>query len=158
LRTVTVQRIVALVLTALGLFLVQQGMQHAYYGRLGPGSGFFPIWVGALLAALSFLLFLQSFFLAEDPGRFIPDGALFRRPLILAVACAAVVPALAVFGFRLTMFVFVLLVPFILERQRWYVSVAVAAVASFGTAYVFEHVLLVRLPHAHLPFLNGFGL
>lgn len=156
-RSLAVQRIVALVLTAIGLFLVQQGMQHTYYGRFGPGPGFFPIWVGALLAALSVLLFLQSCFLAEDLGRFIAEGALFRRPLILTAACAAVVPALAVFGFRLTMFVFVLLVPLILERQRWYVALAVAAVASLGTAYVFEQLLLVRLPHASLGFLNGLG-
>ena len=157
-RTITAERIAALVLAAIGLFLVQQGAQYTYYGRFGPGSGFFPIWVGALLAGLSLMLFLQTFFVPRDLGRFIPDRALFRRPVILALACAVVLPALTIFGFRLTMFVFVALVPFIIERQRWYVSVAVAALASFGTAFVFERVLQVRLPHASLGILNGLGL
>jgi hypothetical protein len=101
---------------------------------------------------------LQTFLVGGDLGRFIPDRDLFRRPVILALACVVVLPALTIFGFRLTMFVFVALVPFIIERQRWYVSVGVAAVASFGTAFVFERVLQVRLPHASLGFLNGIGL
>jgi hypothetical protein len=157
-RTITIQKIMALVLVAISVFLIVEGTQHSYYGRFGPGSGFFPIWVGGLLLVLSLALLGQSLALAGDTRTFMPDGAAFKRPLILAAACVVVVPALSIFGFRLTMFVFVALVPMILQRQRWYVALSVAAVASFGAAYLFERVLYVRLPHVTLPFLAGLGL
>jgi len=157
-HTITVQKVVALVLAALAVFIIAEGMTLSYYGRFGPGSGFLPIWVGGLLLVLSLILVVQSFRAADDGTLFLPGRGTYKRPLALALACLLVLPALPLFGFRLTMFVFVLLVPAILERQRWPWAIAIAAIASFGTAAVFENVLLVRLPHAAIGGLSHLGL
>ena len=42
-HTITIQKIVALVLAALAVFIIAEGMTLSYYGRFGPGSGFLPI-------------------------------------------------------------------------------------------------------------------
>ena len=157
-HTITIQKIVALVLAALAVFIIAEGMTLSYYGRFGPGSGFLPIWVGGLLLVLSLILAVQSFRAADDGTLFLPGQGTYKRPLALAIACLLVLPALPLFGFRLTMFVFVLLVPAILERQRWPWAIAIAAIASFGIAAIFEGVLLVRLPHAAIAGLSHLGL
>lgn len=157
-RTITVQKIAALLLAGLGAFLLYHGAQGTYYGRFGPGSGFFPIWVGAFLTGMALILLIQSFVQAGDVSAFFPDREVLMRPLIVAAASVALVPALGLFGFRLSMFVFVLLMPMILARQKWWVALLIAVVASFGTAWVFESLLRVRVAHATIPFLNGLGL
>lgn len=156
--TSSAQKIFSLVLAAVGGFILVQGMGLTYYGRFGPGSGFFAIWIGAPLLVLSVLLFTQTFWSREDMGQFFSGKGLWKRPLGLSLACAAVLPTLPLLGFRITMFFFVLLVPFILERQKWSTSLVVASVSSFGIAYVFETLLYLRLPQPSLSLLRSAGL
>ncbi|ODT81235.1 MAG: hypothetical protein ABS76_12360 [Pelagibacterium sp. SCN 64-44] len=155
---ITVQKMAAVLLMAGGAFIVWQGSLLTYYGRLGPGPGFLPVWVGGALLVLSTILLVQSFLASNDGEPFLPEKGAYKRPLLLALACLLTALALPVLGFRLTIFVFVLLVPLILGRQRWFVAVAVAAVMSFGTAYLFENLLNVRLPHIGIDALRALGL
>src|SRR5690349_24965882 len=45
-----------LALAALGLYIVVQAWQWEYLGPDGPGPGFFPLWYGVAIFALSVLL------------------------------------------------------------------------------------------------------
>lgn len=153
-----VQKIVALVLAAMGIFLLIQGMGMSYYGRFGPGAGFLAVWVGGLLAVLSLALLAQSVWSRVDLGPFMAEGQSYRRPFLLGLACVVAVLALPVLGFRLSMLIFILVVPNIVGRQKFLPTLAVAVIGSFGVAYVFESLLRVRLPVPGFEVLRMLGL
>ena len=53
-------------LLAMGLLLLATGIQLRYYVRTGPGPGFLPVWIGALLAASSLYMMVESFTSSQD--------------------------------------------------------------------------------------------
>jgi FtsH-binding integral membrane protein len=141
-----------LVLACLGAGLVASAVVAYGYSlkdALGPGSGFFPFWLGLIGAALALFLLAQSL-----RGREIGDGAEGRWPdrsgalraaallggLVLAAALLA--PA----GFRTTAFVVTAAMLFALGVRRPLAIGAFALAASFGLFQVFHHWLRVPLP------------
>ncbi|WP_158541709.1 tripartite tricarboxylate transporter TctB family protein [Pelagibacterium lacus] len=50
---------VSLLLVAFGIYIVTQGLAFGYSDRSGVGAGFFPIWIGGGIAALSAVNFLK---------------------------------------------------------------------------------------------------
>lgn len=157
-RILTALRATAAGLAVFGGGIAWFGTGLSYYDLLGPGAGFFPIWLGLMLCASSLVVLGQSFF-AEDDGATLfqsSDGAV--RVAVLAASLFGVWLLLDLLGFRLTILLFMLLVPNLLGRQPPLRIVAVALVMSFGVAYVFERWLGVVLPKPAIPFLETIGL
>ena len=48
------------VLAGLGVFIILEARQWDYLGADGPGPGFFPLWYGVLMVALSLVLVVTS--------------------------------------------------------------------------------------------------
>jgi putative tricarboxylic transport membrane protein len=155
-----VYQIASLIFLAFSAYLVFKSRQMEYYADLGPGPGFFPFWLGALLAVLSIIWLVQ---VSLGPGGaiaggFIPD----RRGLVRIIA---VLVAMALFGwvvddlgFQLTMLLFLGSLLMVLGRQNLLVTATVALAGSFGVYYVFTHWLDVQLPASSIEFLRNLGL
>ncbi len=155
-----VYQIASLIFLAFSAYLVLKSRQMEYYADLGPGPGFFPFWLGALLAVLSIIWLVQ---VSMGPGGaiaggFIPD----RRGLVRIIA---VLVTMALFGwvvddlgFQLTMLIFLGSLLMVLGRQNLIVTAAVALGGSFGVYYVFTHWLDVQLPASSIEFLRNMGL
>jgi putative tricarboxylic transport membrane protein len=155
-----VYQIASLIFLAFSAYLVFESRQMEYYADLGPGPGFFPFWLGALLAMLSIIWLVQ---VSIGPGGaieagFIPD----RRGLVRVIA---VLVTMALFGwvvddlgFQLTMLIFLGSLLIALGRQNLIVTAAVALVGSFGVYYVFTNWLDVQLPASSIEFLRNLGL
>ena len=146
------------VLACLGaIFVAAAAVAYGYSLKddLGPGSGFFPFWLGVVGAALSLLLLAQSW-----RGRSIGDGAEGSWPdragaLRSAVLLGGLVLSallLAPAGFRLTTFVVTAGLLAALGVRRPLVLLGFALVASAGLFHVFYYWLRVPLP------LGPFGL
>lgn len=115
--------------------------------ELGPGPGFFPIWLAGIGAVLSVLLVMET---ARAPAvtaeTLVPaNDALFRIVAIIVVLCAAA----ALFehiGWRMTaLMVAGLLLPALGSRSAL-IGVPFVLAASFGVFHVFYHWLKVPLP------------
>ena len=145
-------------LAAAGGFLVASGLDSKYWRLLGPGPGFFPIWVGGLLTACALAALLQSLVTARTAAGFFATAEGKRRVLQVAFALALLWLGLAIFGFRLATFAFLLVVLGFLGSQSVRVRITSALVLSFGVAYVFERWLGVPLPAPAFEILQGFGL
>jgi putative tricarboxylic transport membrane protein len=155
-NTMTLRGVLGLLL-ALGVALISAGVQLRYYGRTGPGPGFFPIWVGSLLSASCLWALVGSFIDAPDRTLFIASKeACLRVGAVLAGLCGALL-LLELLGFRLAILLFALFVPPILDRQHPLTVAAVAILLSFGTAYAFENWLGVWLPRSSIETLANFG-
>lgn len=58
--TTSIDRIFAVALLVLGLYIVRNAVEYGYMSGATPGPGFFPLWVGAGLAVLSVVNLARS--------------------------------------------------------------------------------------------------
>lgn len=139
---------VSVLFLLLGLFVLRESLQLRYFTRLGPGSGFFGVWLGGLMVALAVILFVQNThprWRREERLDFPPPRlAQFRIAVTIALLALTVVllPAL---GFRLTVLGLALLLLIVVGRQRWFIAIVMSLAVSFGTFYVFD-LLGIFLP------------
>ena len=159
-RHQTAYRLFLACVTLAALFVVYSGWRLKYYGALGPGPGFFPVWIGALLAVVGLVALVQTWVGAarDDKRAFVDDHSGGRRVLAIVLALLGVGLGLKFLGFRLTMLVFVLMVPSIIERQKWWLRITLALLLSFGVGLVFERWLGVELPRPSIEWLQDAGL
>lgn len=141
-------QITGLALLALAAAVIFGALQLRYYTSLGPGPGFFSFWIGVVLAGLSVLMIVQTFFepaeaVAED---FFPQrdgwGRMGAIVLSLLVATLAMEPL----GFSLTMFAVYLFLLSSIGGYGFVICIAASAVASFGIDFIFVRWLSVPLP------------
>ena len=138
-------------LALLGLFIVVQAWQWDYLGPEGPGAGFFPLWYGLAILALSLLLIASQLRRARGgPARV--DWPRVRRALSAWLALAAAVALFKVLGFVAS---FALLTYFIVAamyRKPAAVAALTAGAAGIGFYLVFDLALGLSLPAGVLGF------
>lgn len=156
-RLVHVLRGMLVVLIGAAVLVIVNGLRLRYYVRTGPGPGFFPIWVGGILAGCGLLLLGQSFFDGDRTERFFLSREAALRVLTIVLSLAVVWAGLEYLGFRLAVFAFAIIVPRVLGSQSWAVTAGVALTASFGVAYGFEKWLGIQLPRSTFEPLAAIG-
>lgn len=141
-------QIAGIVIVVAAALLFRESLRLRYYTSLGPGPGFFPLWLSLLMAALGIAMYWRATFGTAEamPADFYPDRRGSLRVAAVVGALAAVIGLLEPLGFRLAMLGFYLFVLTALGRQHWLVSGLIATAGSFGVYYVFVHWLSVPLP------------
>lgn len=116
---------------------------------LGPGPGFFPLWLSIIGLSLASLLLAEvarhAPRAAGEPS-LIPDaGACFRIVAVLLLLAGAAL-ALDPLGFRITAFGFTLLALIALGTRSMVAVPIFALIGSIGVFHVFYYWLKVPLP------------
>lgn len=141
-------QVVSVLFLLLGLFVLYQSMQLRYATGLGPGPGFFGVWLGGLMVVLAVVFFVQNTLprsRPDEPIDLLPSAlGKFRLAVTVGLLVLTVV-ILPVLGFRLTIFGLALILLTVVGRLPWWEAILVALVAGFGTFYVFS-LLGVFLP------------
>jgi putative tricarboxylic transport membrane protein len=130
-----------LALGGLGAYIIVQASGWEYLGQDGPGPGFFPLWYGIAMAALSLALVFSSL-RTQNPGRIDWSSRAFVTWLALAIAVAA----LKLAGFLVCFAVLTFFIVAVMYRRPLKVAVAVAVVSAAAFYLVFPLALGVRLP------------
>ncbi len=141
-------QVASVVLIVFSAFVAQESLRMRYYTPLGPGPGFFPLWVSLLLGSMAAIMLFRVSFRAAGP---MPDGFLpsregYLRMGAILLALVATVVLLKPVGFRLTMLSFLLFLLFALGRQNLIITLLVALAGSFGVYHAFVEWLDVPLP------------
>ena len=131
-----------------GAVLLHASSKMPYMTSLGPGPGFFPYWLSAILLGLGAIMLIQAFI---EPARALPDdfwpaeGGFAR---MLAVIGAVTLAALGLdwLGFAPVMLLANLIVLLALGLRKPLPLAAVALAGSFGVYFVFTRWLGVQLP------------
>jgi hypothetical protein len=149
-----VHRLAAGFIILVGAFLGWKSAELQFYTPVGPGAGFFPVWLSLALAVLGAVMLVQSYSADPEP---MPDDFAPGRPgavRILATLAGVVffVLALGPLGFRLTTFLLSLCLVHVFGSVRPWVSVPVSAGLSLGVYLIFSDVLKIALP------LGPFGI
>jgi putative tricarboxylic transport membrane protein len=155
-----VDQVASLVFLGFSIWLLLKSHGMEYMAPTGPGPGFFPFWLGALLAVLSLVWLVRSSLASTAPLErgFVPsrEGAL--RVVTIVVALAVFSAVVELFGFQLTMLVFLATLLMTLGRQKLVTTAAVSIAGSFGVYYAFTHWLDVSLPASSIDILRNIGL
>lgn len=138
-----------LIFLALGIGIISQSLPLGYWGHMGPGPGFVPLWSGVAVALAGLLLSIQSF-RSRDAGE---DGESSGKvsgipAIVLVVAVLTILAAFAmdILGFVLSMFLLLAVLIGLSRRHRLSVTLGVAAAVTAVFFLVFEWGLQVPLP------------
>ena len=143
-----------LALLALAGWLGWHATGLTYYSAIGPGPGFFPVWLCIALGALATSVVVSAL-RARDamPGDgFVPPRDGIVRIAAVVLALAVVVPGLDILGFRIAMALFCLAVLLALGCRSPVQFVLTIAAGSFGAHALFADALGVPLPAGSLGF------
>lgn len=142
----------SLFLLAAATLFVAGSFAFPVWDRYGPGSGFFPLLFGLLLAVLSLALLIDAALRrrrqrrrAEVPSD-VPGFANPGKIGIFLVSCAAVYLAMRPLGFPITIFLFLVVTLTLAGQKSFRATLLVAAIASLS---IFALFLELNVP---LPF------
>lgn len=120
-----------------------------FQDALGPGPGFFPIWlgiVGAVLAATLFVTTLRRSVPGHEDVALTPDRPAIRRILAVLVMLCAAALMLDPLGFRLTALFFTAALLRALGARSFIAIAIFALTSSFAVFHIFYYLLQVPLP------------
>jgi putative tricarboxylic transport membrane protein len=145
---------------ALGAWVCWTSLGLTFYTRIGPGPGFFPMWLGLLLALLSTVILVGSFrrLPAALTWRFVPRGRAGLEVASTFVAIAFFALFVERLGFAFTMFAMLLGLLVIRGCRLVPTALAVAFAGSFGVGFAFTRWLGVFVPPAPGGLLRFMGL
>ncbi|RJQ48953.1 MAG: tripartite tricarboxylate transporter TctB family protein [Desulfobacteraceae bacterium] len=141
--------ICGIVFFALAAFTLYSSFEYSYKDRLGPGPGFFPFWLSLITGALSMALIIQT--ARANGGNRGTDRILPKREALLRIAyiiagLIGVLIFLNFLGFRIVLFLFLLVLPALLGIRTWWLIAILAVAGSFGVFHIFYYWLKLPLP------------
>ena len=146
-------RIAAVLLLAFGAGYTLTAMRsYTYWGAHGPGSGFFPFWLGVVLIILATLLLIGALRQSEPGPSWLPHGYGLVRLVAVIGAVALFIVLLPVLGMTLSTGLFLFGLLYFLEGHRWTLALGVAAATSIGNWAIFSRWLQVPFPVGVLGF------
>ena len=134
-----------LVLAGLGAYILSEASHWIYLGEDGPGPGFFPMWYGGAMLALSVLLVAGTVLKRAGPGKpaSIPE---LRRALTCWAAFAACVALMKVVGFMVAFGALAWFIVAVMARQPQKVAIPIAVGGAVLFYLLFDLALEVSLP------------
>jgi putative tricarboxylic transport membrane protein len=127
--------------------------RYPYWSSTGPGSGFLPVWLGGVMAALALLLVATARRARDDgTGSWLPRGHGLARLVAVLVATALFVALLRVLGMSLATVLFLTAILRFVEGYRWPHTLAIAAAVTLVNYLVFTYWLRVPFPIGVLGF------
>ncbi len=150
-------QISAVLLLLFSAFVARESLRLKYYTSLGPGPGFFPLWLSLLLAVLSGVMLFQATCRAMDPKPhdFFHSRQGYFRILAICGAWIWAVLALEPLGYRVTMAVFCPILLMTLGRARWYVVILITLFSSLVVFWIFNGFLRISLPFGPIDGIFG---
>lgn len=140
--------VATVVFFALFCFTTWQSLALPQMDDLGPGPGFFPLWLSLIGGVLSLLLAIETARLPTmgDGASLIPDRPALFRILAIVVVLAAAAASLDYLGWRITaLLLSAILLPALGARSPL-ALIPFAVAAGFGVFHVFYYWLKVPLP------------
>lgn len=135
-------------------YVARESLELRYSTPLGPGPGFFPLWLSVALGLLATAMIYQATFRSNDlrPPDFFATRSGYVRLAVIVGAIAGTVALMVPLGFRLTMLAFYLVLLNVLGRPHVLTVGLVALGGSFGVYYLFVELLRVPLPVGSIGF------
>lgn len=148
-------QILAVFLFLFSYFVMRESLKLKYYTELGPGPGFFPVWLSVIMAILAVALFAKVTFrpVQTIPEDFFQTRSGYLRALAICLAWIWAALMLERLGYRLTVMIFFPFLLLTLGRVRWFVIVLFTLLGSLAVHIIFTKLLAVVLPDGPFDFI-----
>ena len=154
LRMKRIDEITALVILVVSAFVIVESSKMTLFVEFAPGYGFFPFWLGILMAVLSLLLLIDAW--RRPPEKDEPQPFPPRQTLVAVVsvlgAIGIYVALLEVVGYIIDTFLVVLVLLGVIEGEKWNKTVPISVLMTAVLYVVFQLWLGVNLPKNALGF------
>lgn len=155
-----IHQVSALIFMALSGFFVWESWELEYYTPTGPGAGFFPFWLGAVMGGMSLIWLVQVSMKTGKPEErnFLPgrEGRVQIISMIAALVLAALLMNLL--GYQLSMLLFFGFMLLFIGKQSIWLSFVISLIGSIGVYHLFVKFLDVQLPLSSLSLFSQLGL
>jgi putative tricarboxylic transport membrane protein len=141
-------QLTGLAIVGIGFCFAYGAWQMRYFTSIGPGPGFFPLWLSIILCGLGLAMAVLATLSAPEPlpEDVSPEAGGIWRVLALVAIIAGTALSLNMLGFALTLFFANLLIMVALGQRDPRIILPVALIGSFGAHYLFTKWLNVPLP------------
>jgi putative tricarboxylic transport membrane protein len=136
-------------LAALGVFILTRALEWSYLTPDGPGPGFFPVWYGVLMLALSLYLVLKAVVRPDPEARTPVDWRGTGRALATWTIFAGSIALMEPLGFGVAFALLALGVIWLVMRKPLHVAASTAVVSAVAFWLVFVQALGINLPPGH---------
>jgi putative tricarboxylic transport membrane protein len=138
-----------LALAALATYILAQARAWPYMTEEGPGPGFFPMWYGGAMLALSLVLVVGTVFSREAARGKLQWGEL-RRAFACWVAFVACIAVMPLVGFVIAFGVLTWFIVAVLARRPQRMAIGLAIGMALVFYVLFDVALGLSLPHGVL--------
>jgi putative tricarboxylic transport membrane protein len=139
-------RIFGILFLVFGIYLVISSREFDYWQDFGPGSGYFPFWLGAILVLLSAILLVQAFFFhkEKEKGVGLHRGTMYPCAVLLGMfVCFLLMDYL---GFIIPVLLFIMVIMEILEPKKRMLHAGIVLVTGFILYFVFAYWMGIPFP------------
>jgi len=142
-------RIYGVIGLGLALWSYLESTRLQYMTEFTPGPGFFPFWVGVVLALLSIYLIIDTYIRKpgeKDNKKILPEKHMLYRVAFIMLMLVIVRYAMSFLGFPLTLTLFAAAILLILEHYSILKSVCLGIAYAGVTWFIFEYMLSMGFP------------
>jgi hypothetical protein len=146
-------RIFGVIGLGLSLWCFLESRKFHYMSQFTPGPGFFPFWVGVVLALLSCYLIYDSIKREpskQDDKKILPEKHALVRVGTIMLLLFGVEFSMTFLGFPLTLALFTAATLTILEHYSILKSAAYGIAYAAVTWFIFEYILTMGFPKGFL--------
>lgn len=142
-RELTVDRAAGMLFTAFSVLVLWESHKIPFGTMAEPGPGALPVLLALILLACSVVVFLGG-----RVGERLADvrWTEWRHAVAILGTCSFMALALERLGYRITIFVALIVLVSLVEKKGWIAGGIFAGVFSLGTYFLFNTLLRVQLP------------
>ena len=133
-----------IVIFILALFFFVLSFQYNYSAAIGPGPGFFPTWLSAILMVLAIWYIYESVKGKNVSNESWPTGRSLKHILFIIISLVLFVILFAFCGFLVASFIFLAILFY--KEYRWYTTLLMSAGITVLVYWLFNTVLKTYLP------------
>lgn len=141
--------ITGVVLLALSGFVIQETWRMPASATFGPGPAFLPFWLGVVLAVFATILFVSAWrrpTTEKDNQSLFPGKEALLAILMVLVGLGAYILLIEVVGYLADTFLFIVFLMKAVEREKWPLTLMIAAGTTAILYITFQFLLKITLP------------
>jgi putative tricarboxylic transport membrane protein len=142
-------RIFGVIGLGMALWSYLESTRLTYMTQFTPGPGFFPFWVGVVLALLSFYLIVETYIRKpskKDGAKVLPEKHMLYRVGFIMLMLVVVRYTMNFLGFPITLAIFTAAILLLLEHYSILKSVGYGIAYAGVTWLIFEYALSMGFP------------
>jgi len=141
--------IVALILMLVGIIVLVDAIRLGFrWGMSGPGSGFFPFYMGLGIVICTFFITLKAIKTYKKEGsgkRLIAEGGLIQILWVL-IPAAGMVLLTELIGLHLSTVLYLIFYMWVVGKMHWIKVILMSILIPLAVYIIFDKLFLIPLP------------